>query len=72
MVILLMTEIDELFSGFYGAFKISGYKLTPIRNLLAWKTTESMVYYVVQSYEWLVSSETKSWYSQEDVDKLFM
>ena len=35
-----MTELDEPFSGFDGAFKPPLDKLIPIRGLLPWKTTE--------------------------------
>ena len=46
-----MTELDGPFSGFGGDFKLSVYKLIPIRNLLPWKKTESVGYDVVRSYE---------------------
>ena len=46
-----MTELDETFNGFDGAFKSSIEKLIPICNLLTWKTTESVGYDVVWSYE---------------------
>ena len=39
VVIPMMTEIDESFRGFYGAYKSSVDKIIPIWNLLPWKTT---------------------------------
>ena len=72
MVILMMTELDEPFSGVGRAFKPSGDKLIPIHNLLPWKTTESVGYDVVRSYEWLISSETSSWSAQEYVETLVL
>ena len=51
MVIQLMTELDEPFSGVDGAFKSSADKLIPMHDLLPWKIFESMGYDFVQSYE---------------------
>ena len=46
-----MTKIDDSFIGFDGAYKSSLETLIPIRDLLPWKITKSMVYNVVQSNE---------------------
>ena len=46
-----MTKLDETCRGFDGAFKAYVETLIPIRDLLPWKTTKSMVYNVVQSHE---------------------
>ena len=70
VLIPLTTELDENFSGVDGSLKPSVEKITPIRDLLPWKTTASVGYDAVRSYEWLLLSETISWYSQEYIDKL--
>ena len=46
-----MTEIDAPFRGVDGYFKNYVDKLIPIRDLLLWKTTESVGYDVVWSQE---------------------
>ena len=69
VVIPLMAELGEPFRGVYGSFKLSVEKLIPIINLLPWKITEPVVFDVVQSYEWLISSETTSWFARVYVDK---
>ena len=46
-----MTELDELFCVVDGSVKSSLDKLIPIISLLPLKTTESVVYDVVRSYE---------------------
>ena len=51
VVITMITELDEQYSGFDGAFKSSIEKLIHIRNLLPLKATESVVYDVIRSYE---------------------
>ena len=71
-MILLMIELDGSFRGVDGSFKSSGYKLITISDLLPWKTTESMLYDVLRSHEWIISSETTSWSEQEYVDKLVL
>ena len=70
MVILLMTELDESFSGVDGAIKSYADKLIRILNCIPGKTTNSVIYDIVQSYEWLFSSESTYWSAQEDFDKL--
>ena len=51
MVIPQRTELDEPFSGVEGSFKLYVDKLIPIRDLLPWKTSESVGYDIVRSYE---------------------
>ena len=51
-MIPLMTELDEPFSEVDGVFKQSVDKLIAIHDLIIWKTTEFMIYDVVQSYEY--------------------
>ena len=46
-----MNELDEPFNVFDGAFRSCMEKLIPIHDLLPWKTTESVGYDVVRSYE---------------------
>ena len=41
-----MTKIDDSFIGFDGAYKSSLETLIPIRDLLPWKTIESVKYCV--------------------------
>ena len=65
-----MTESDEPFSAVDRDFKPSVDKLIPMHDLLSWKP-KYVGYDVVRSYGWIVLSETKSWYSQEDVDDFF-
>ena len=67
-----MNGFDKTFSLVYGAFQLSVETIIPICDLLSWKTTESAGYDIVQSYEWLILSETKSWYAEEDVDDFIL
>ena len=71
MVIPLMNEPDEQFSGVDGTYKSSLEKLIHMRDLIPLKTTEYVWYDVVQSYEWLVSSETTSCSALEYSNKVF-
>ena len=67
-----MTEFGGPFSVVVGAFKSSVENLIPISDLLSWKTTESVEYDVVWSYEWLILSENASYSAQEDVNELVL
>ena len=71
-MITLMDELDELFIQVDAAFKFSGEKLIPIRDLLPFKKTGFVRYYGVWSHEWLISSENTYWSSLEDFDKLVL
>ena len=51
VVIPLMNELDEPFSGVNGPFKLYVNKLIHIRNLIHCKTTESMGYDAVRPYK---------------------
>ena len=50
VLIPLVTELDEPFCVVDGVFKLSVDKLITIRDLLPWKTTESMGYSAIRSY----------------------
>ena len=67
-----MTEFEKPFIEVDESIKLSIEKLLPKHNLISWKKNESVGYDVVQSFKWLISSETISWYAQEDVDELVM
>ena len=53
-------------------FKSYVEKLIHILGFIPWKTTESMGYDVVWSYEYLISPETTFMSAQEDVDELVL
>ena len=58
--------------GLDGSFKNIQITLLPILCFLPWKTSEYMLYDALQSYEWLILSETIFCSTQEDVDEVFL
>ena len=67
-----MTELVSPFFWVYGDFISSTKTSIPILDLIPWKTSDSMGYDCVQSYELLILLETKLRAAQEDVDELVL